>query len=95
MAIFTLYMYSIRKVIKYNCHLDTQPGDLGPFYSETSTERSFSPRSKKRLETSKHPLNEGSGILLFELIGINRGIISHQKSNKSDTDDRSADESHI
>ena len=28
---FTLYMYSIRKVIMYNCHLDTQPGDLGPF----------------------------------------------------------------
>ena len=31
MAIFTLYMYSIRKVIMYNCHLDTQHGDLGPF----------------------------------------------------------------
>ena len=77
MAIFTLYMYSIRKVIMYNCHLDTQPGDLGPFkgcYSVTSTERSFSPRSKKRLETSKHPLNGGSGIFLFELIGINLGI---------------------
>ena len=76
-AIFTLYMYSIRKVIKYNCHLDTQPGDLGPFkgcYSVTSTERSFSPRSKKRLETSKHPVNGGSGIFLFELIGINRGM---------------------
>ena len=53
MAIFTLYMYSIRKVIMYNCHLDTQPGDLGPFkgcYSVTSTERSFSPRSKKTKE---------------------------------------------
>ena len=62
----------------YNCHLDTQPGDLGPFkgcYSVTSTERSFSPRSKKRLETSKHPLNGGSGIFLFELIRINRGMI--------------------
>ena len=32
---------------------------------------------------------------MFELIGINRGIISHQKSNNSDIDDRSADESHI
>ena len=61
----------------YNFHLDSQPGDLGPFkgcYSVTSTERSFSPRSKKRLETSKHPLNGGSGIFLFELIGINLGI---------------------
>ena len=82
-AIFTLYMYSIRKVIKYNCHLDTQPGDLGPFYSETSTERSFSPRSKKRLETSKHPVNGGSGILLFELIGINRGMIEKVGQNLS------------
>ena len=62
----------------YNCHLDTQPGDLGPLkgcYSVTSTERSFCPRSKKRLETSKHPLNGGSGIFLSELIGINRGMI--------------------
>ena len=76
----------------YNCHLDTQPGDLGPFkgcYSVTSTERSFSPRSKKRLETSKHPLNGGSGIFLFELIGINRGMIEKVGQN------RSADESHI
>ena len=38
---------------------------------------------------------------MFELIGINRGMIekvgqiSHQKSNKSDIDNRSADESHI
>ena len=85
----------------YNCHLDTQPGDLGPFkgcYSVTSTERSFSPRRKKRLETSKHTLNGGSGIFLFELIGINQGMIENktslQKSNKSDIDDRSADESH-
>ena len=68
----------------YNCHLDTQPGDLGPFkgcYSVTSTERSFSPRSKKRLETSKHPLNGGSGIFLFELIGINRGMIQKVGQN--------------
>ena len=45
MALFTLYMYSIRKVIMYNCHLHTQPSDLEPFkgcYSVTSTERSFS-----------------------------------------------------
>ena len=86
MAIFTLYMYSIRKVIMYNCHLDTQPGDLGPFkgcYSVTSTERSFSPRSKKRLETSKHPLNGSSGIFLFELIGINRGMIEKVRQNLS------------
>ena len=86
MAIFTLYMYSIRKVIMYNCHLDTQPGDLGPFkgcYLVTSTERSFSPRSKKRLETSKHPLNGGSGIFLFELIGINRGMIEKMAQNLS------------
>ena len=67
----------------YNCHLDTQPGDLGPFYSETSTERSFSPRSKKRLETSKHPLNEGSGIVLFDLIGINRGVIEKVRQTLS------------
>ena len=70
----------------YNCHLDTQPGDLGPFkrcYSVTSTERSFSPRSEKRLETSKHPLNGGSGIFLFELIGINREIIQKVGRNLS------------
>ena len=89
----------------YNCHLDTQPGDLGPLkgcYLITSTKRSFSPRSKKGLETSKHHLNGGSGIFLFELIEINRGMIvkkwyktSHQKSNKSDIDNQSADESHI
>ena len=86
MAIFTLYMYSIMKVIMHNCHLDTQPGDLGPFkgcYSVTSTERSFSPRSKKRLETSKHPLNGGSGIFLFELIGINRGMVQKVGQNLS------------
>ena len=86
MVIFTLYMYSIRKVIMHNCHLDTQPGDLGPFkgcYSVTSTERSFSPRSKKRLETSKHPLNGGSDILLFELIGINRGMVQKVGQNLS------------
>ena len=84
----------------YNCHLDTQPGDLGPFkgcYSVTSTERSFSSRSKKRLETSKHPLNGGSDIFLFELIGINRGIIQKVGQNLSpkSKDDRSTDESHI
>ena len=104
MAIFTRYMYSVTKVIMYNCHLDTQPGDLGPFkgcYSLTSTERSFSQRNEKRLETSKHPLNGGSGIFLFELIGINRGMIEKvernlsPKINKSATDDRSANESHI
>ena len=47
-----------KEVIMYNCHLDTQPGDLGPLkggYLVTSTERSISARSKKRLETSKHP----------------------------------------
>ena len=69
----------------YNCHLDTQPGDLGPFkgcYSVISTERSFSPRSKKRLGTSKHPLNGGSSIL-FELIGINRGMIVKVGQNLS------------
>ena len=85
MAIFSLYMHSIRKVIMYNCHLDTQPGDLGPFkgcYSVISTERSFSPRSKKRLGTSKHPLNGGSSIL-FELIGINRGMIVKVGQNLS------------
>ena len=85
----------------YNCHLDTQPGDLGPFkgcYSVTSTERSFSPRSKKRLETSKHPLNGGSGIFLFELIGINRGMIEKVGQNLSPKIKQvrwSADESHI
>ena len=86
MAIFTLYMYSIGKVIMYTCDLDTQPGDLGPFkgcYSVTSTERSFSPRSKKMLETSKHPVNGGSGIFLFELIGINRGMIEKVGQNLS------------
>ena len=66
---YTVHVFN-KEVIMYNCHLDTQPGDLGPFkgcYLVTSTERSFSPRSKKRLETSKHPLNGGSGIL-FELL---------------------------
>ena len=65
---YTVHVFN-KEVIMYNSHLDTQPGDLGPFkgcYSVTSTERSFSPRSKKRLETSKHPLNEGIGIFLFE-----------------------------
>ena len=104
MPIFTLYMYSIRKVIMYNCHLDTQPGDLGPFkgcYSVTSTESSFSPRSKKRLETSKHPLNGGNGIFCLNwLESIEEWSkkwdkISHQKSNKSIIDNRSTDESHI
>ena len=86
MAIFTLYMYSIRKVIMYNCQLDTQPGHLGPFkgcYSVTFTERFFSQRSKKTLETSKHPVNGGSGIFLFELIGINRGMIEKVGQNLS------------
>ena len=66
--------------------INTQPGDLGSFkgcYSVTSTESSFSPRSKKRLETSKHPLNGGSGIFLFELIGINRGMIEKVGQNLS------------
>ena len=79
-------MYSKGEVIMYNCHLDTQPGDLGPFkgcYLVTSTERSFSPRSKKRLETSKHPLIGGSGIFLFELIGINGGMIEKVGQNLS------------
>ena len=84
----------------YNCHLDTQPGDLGPFkgcYSVTSTERSFSPRSKKRLETSKHPLNGASGIFLFELIGINQGMIEKVGQNLSPKikQVRSTDESHM
>ena len=108
MAIFTLYMYSIRKVIMYNCHLDTQPGDLGPFkgcYSVTSTERSFSPRSKKRLETSKHPLNGGSASSFLNWLesveewSKKWDKPSHQKSNKSDIardiDDRNEDESQI
>ena len=62
------------------------PGDLGPFkgcYLVTSTERSFSPRSKKRLETSKHPINGRSGVFLFELIGINRGMIEKVGQNLS------------
>ena len=67
----------------YNCHLDTEPADLGPFRSVTSTERSFSLRSKKSLETSKHPLNGGSGVFLFELIGINRGMIQKVGQNLS------------
>ena len=73
----------------YNCHLDTQPGDLGPFklfkgcYLVTSIERSFSPHSKERLETSKHPLNGGSSVLLFDLIGINRGMIEKVGQNLS------------
>ena len=81
----------------YNCHLD-----LGPFkgcYSVTSTERSFSPWSKKRFETSKHPLNGGSGIFLFELIGINRGMIEKVGQNLSpkikQVGYRTADGSHI
>ena len=70
----------------YISYLDTQHGDLGPFkgcYAVTSTERSFCPRSKKRLETSKHPLNGGGGIFLFELIGVNRGMIEKVGQNLS------------
>ena len=69
----------------YNCHLDTQPGDLGPFkgcYSVTSTERSFTPRSKKRLETSKHPLN-GDSDILFESI---KGWSEKQDKTSKQTD---------
>ena len=69
----------------FNKESDTQRGDLGPLkgcYSVTSTERSFSPRSKKRLETSKHPVNGGSDIL-FELIGMNRGMIEKVGQNLS------------
>ena len=82
MAIFTLHMYSIRKVIMLLPPRYTA-GDLGPFKGcyLTSTERSFSPRSKKRLETSKHPLNGGSGIFLYELIGINQGMIEKVGQN--------------
>ena len=56
---YTVHVFN-KEVIMYNSHLDTQPGDLGRFkgcYSVTSSERSFSPRSKKGLVTSKHPLN--------------------------------------
>ena len=80
-AIFTLYMYSIRKVIMCNCHLKIHSLVIwghskdviqyhplkGPFPRGV--------RRLKRLETSKHPLNGGSGIFLFELIGINRGMM--------------------
>ena len=37
-------------------------------YSVKSTERFFTPRSKKRLETSKHPFNGDSDIFVFESI---------------------------
>ena len=70
----------------FNKESDTQRGDLGPLkgcYSVTSTERSLSPRSKKRLETSKHPVNGGSDIFLFELIGMNRGMIEKVGQNLS------------
>ena len=70
----------------YNCHLDTEPADLGPFkgcYSVTSTERSFSLRIKKSIETSKHPLYGGSGVFLFELIRIDRGMIQKVGQNLS------------
>ena len=64
----TLYMYSIRRVIMYNCHLAWWSGAIQRCYSVTSTERSFNRRSKKRLETSKHPLNGDRDILMFESI---------------------------
>ena len=69
----------------YYCHLHSLViwGHSKDVNSVTSTERSFSPRSKKRLETSKHPLNGGSGIFLFELIGINRGMIEKVGQNLS------------
>ena len=46
----------------YNCH----QAWWSVCYSVTSTEMSFTPRSKKRLETSKHSLNADSDIFLFE-----------------------------
>ena len=84
--LYTIHVFKGGSDNVLNCHLDTQPGDLGPFkgcYLVTSTERSFSPRSKKRLETSKHPLIGGSGIFLFELIGINGGMIEKVGQNLS------------
>ena len=48
-----------------------------------------------------YPLNGGSGIFLFELIGINRAMVQKvgqnlsPKISKTDTVDRSAEESHI
>ena len=43
----------------YNCHLDTQPGDLGPLkgcYLVTSTERSFSPAVTKATRLDQETL---------------------------------------
>ena len=64
----TLYMYSIRKVIMNIVTYSLVIWGHLNCYSVTSTERSFTPRSKKRLETSKHPLNGDSDIFLFESI---------------------------
>ena len=102
---FTLYMYPIRKVIMYNSHLDTQPGDLGPFkgcYSVPSTERSFSPRSKKTKEAwnIKTSFKRRQWHLLVWIDwnqSRNDGKSGTNSLTKSQTsaDDRSADESHI
>ena len=46
---YTVHAFN-KEVIMYNCHLDTQPGDLGPLkgrYLVTSAERSF-PRGVRR-----------------------------------------------
>ena len=80
----TLYMYSIRRVIMYNCHLAWWSGAIQGCYSVTSTERSFTPRSKKRLETSKHPLNRDSHIFLFE--SIEGWTKKHDKTSKQTSD---------
>ena len=72
-----------------SCHL---VGDLGPFkgcYWVTSTERSFTPRSKKKLETSKHPLKRDSDIFFESIEGWSKKQgktlkqTSDHQSNKS------------
>ena len=97
----TLYMYSIRKVIMYNCHLAWWSGAIqrmlfsmwyfeGLDLTRTSTERSFTPLSKKRLEASKHPLNGDSDIFLFESI---EGWSKKQDKTSKQTSDHQTNQS--
>ena len=80
-------MYSIRRVIMYNCHLAWWSGAIQRMLFSNIHWRSFTPRSKKSLETSKHPLNGDSDIFLFE------SIEGWSKKKDLETNIRSSDKS--
>ena len=66
----TLYIYSIRGVVMYTCHLAWWSGAIQRMLFSNIHWKVllFTPRSMKRLETSKHPVNGDSDIFLFESI---------------------------